>query len=88
MLQPSACNFSTKETLGQMFSCEFYEISKNSFFTEHLRATTGFEEVVKAIISKVCLETCQTSRVEFFSKIVDDLKSLTTFAKKTSFFDV
>ena len=25
-----------KETLAQVFSCEFYEISKNTFFTEHL----------------------------------------------------
>ena len=27
-----------KETLAQVFSCEFCEISKNTFFTEHLRA--------------------------------------------------
>ena len=26
-----------KETLAQLFSCEFYEISKITFFTEHLR---------------------------------------------------
>ena len=26
-----------KETLAQVFSCEFCEISKNNFFTEHLR---------------------------------------------------
>ena len=32
-----ACNFIKKETLAQMFSCEFCEISKNTFFTEHLR---------------------------------------------------
>ena len=25
-----------KETLAQVFSCEFYEISGNTFFTEHL----------------------------------------------------
>ena len=25
-----------KKTLAQVFSCEFYEISKNTFFTEHL----------------------------------------------------
>ena len=31
-----ACNFVKKETLAQVFSCEFYEISKNTFFTEHL----------------------------------------------------
>ena len=27
-----ACNFIKKETLAQMFSCEFCEISKNTFF--------------------------------------------------------
>ena len=36
-VQASACNFIKKETLAQMFPSEFYEISKDSFFTEHLR---------------------------------------------------
>ena len=31
-----ACNFIKKESLTQVFPCEFYEISKNTFFTEHL----------------------------------------------------
>ena len=31
-LQTSACNFIKKETLAQVFSCEFCEISKNIFF--------------------------------------------------------
>ena len=26
------CNFIMKETLAQMFSCEFYEISKNTLY--------------------------------------------------------
>ena len=30
-----------KENLTQVFSCEFCEISKNTFFTEHLWATTS-----------------------------------------------
>ena len=34
---PEACNFIKKETMAQVFSCEFYKISKNTFFTEHLR---------------------------------------------------
>ena len=38
-LQASGCNFIKKETLAQVFSCEFCEISKNIFFTEHLWAT-------------------------------------------------
>ena len=36
-LQADACNFIKKETLAQVFSCEFCEISKNTFLTEHLR---------------------------------------------------
>ena len=32
-----ACNFIKKETLAQVFSCEFCKISDNTFFTEHLR---------------------------------------------------
>ena len=34
-----ACNFIKKETQAQMFSCEFWDISKNIFFTEHLWTT-------------------------------------------------
>ena len=34
-------NFIKKETLAQVFSCEFWEISKNIFFTEHLWATAS-----------------------------------------------
>ena len=40
-LRPEACNFIKKETLAQVFSCEFCEISKNIFSTEHLRATAS-----------------------------------------------
>ena len=40
-LQAKACNFIKKETLAQVFSYEFYEIFKSTFFTEHLRATAS-----------------------------------------------
>ena len=30
--RPEACNFIKKETLAQVFSCEFYEIYKNTFY--------------------------------------------------------
>ena len=39
--KPQACNFIKKETLAQVFSCEFCETSKNTFFTEHLWATAS-----------------------------------------------
>ena len=32
-----ACNFIKKQTLAQVLSCELCEISKNTFFKEHLR---------------------------------------------------
>ena len=36
-----ACNFIKKETLTQVFSYKFCEISKNIFFTEDLRTTAS-----------------------------------------------
>ena len=36
------CNFIKKETLTQVFSCEFCEISKSTFFTQHLRTIASF----------------------------------------------
>ena len=36
-----ACNFIKKETLAQVFSCEFCEISKNTFFTAYLWTTAS-----------------------------------------------
>ena len=44
-LLASACNFIKKETLAQAFSCEFCEISKNSFSYEHLRRLSLFLDV-------------------------------------------
>ena len=35
-LWPRTCNFIKKDSLVQVFSCEFCEISKNTFFTEHI----------------------------------------------------
>ena len=44
-----------KETLARVFSCEFYEIFKNTFFIEHLR-TTAFEK-------------CESSNIWYFQTI-------------------
>ena len=35
-----SCNI-IKDTLAQVFSCEFCEIFKNTFFTEHLWVTAS-----------------------------------------------
>ena len=39
--RPQACNFIKIETLARVFSCEFCEISKNTFFLEHIWATAS-----------------------------------------------
>ena len=38
-----------KETLTQVFSCEFCIISKNTFFTEHLWTTTSTYKTLQAL---------------------------------------
>ena len=48
-LQASACNFIKKETLTKVFSSEFYEISKNTFFTEHLWATASINTLEASV---------------------------------------
>ena len=38
---PQDCNFIKKETLVQVFSCEFCEIFKDTFFTEYFWTTAS-----------------------------------------------
>ena len=56
-----ACNFIKKETLAQVFSCEFCDISKNTFFTEHIWATASAQidpdKIVNYSSVKSCLRT-------------------------------
>ena len=39
--QRQACNFIQKEILAKVFSREFCEIFKNTFFAEHLRTAAS-----------------------------------------------
>ena len=48
-----ACNFIKKETLAQVFSCEFREISKNTSFTEHIRVTSSITSSLKCFDIRV-----------------------------------
>ena len=41
IIKLQACNFIKKESLAQVFSCEFCEISKNSFFIEYFWTTAS-----------------------------------------------
>ena len=49
-LQAEACNFIKKETQAQVFSCEFCEISKNTFSTEQLRTTASDSSVFHDVL--------------------------------------
>ena len=44
-----------------MFSCQFCEISKNTFFTEHLLATAS--KAVSLDVNDVCFEEEQVSLI-------------------------
>ena len=63
------CNFITKESPAQVFSCEFCEISKNIFFTEHLWTTAS--------------EKCQNCRqfISFQIEINQSIKITKNFIK-------
>ena len=54
---------------GTGVSCEFCEISKNTFSTEHLRTTAS--------------ELCQISRMVHFARIGNGFQTLTVFAKRS-----
>ena len=41
------CNFIKKEILPQVFSCEFCEIFKNTYFMEHVRTTAFASPVLR-----------------------------------------
>ena len=49
-----ACSFTKKGTLAQVFSCQFCEISKNTFFTEQLRTSASLDQVLWCSFKKVC----------------------------------
>ena len=43
MAYSMVCNFIKNETLAQVFFCELFEISNNSFFAEHLWVTASIK---------------------------------------------
>ena len=43
LIKPQACNFIKKETLAQVFSCEFREIFKNTYFYRILPVAASVE---------------------------------------------
>ena len=50
------CNFIKKEALAKVFSCEFWEISKNTFSAEHLQTTASFSTKISEVGVRQCPE--------------------------------
>ena len=73
-----AYNFIKKETLAQVFSYEFCEISKNTFFTGHPWATVSVSIKLEAYS-----ESSQISIMEFFAKTVGGFQSLNIYTKSS-----
>ena len=55
-----ACNFIKKEALAQVFSCEFCEISKNTFFYKTpLVAASGYSDLLLGMFYLMkCFRRC------------------------------
>ena len=68
-LTHEAWNFIKKETLAQVFTCEFSEISKNTFFTEQFRWLLLYHtsSMVRTVLINFLLETF-TSVINFSLK--------------------
>ena len=78
------CNFIKKETLAQVFSCEFCEISKNTFFTD-----TSGRLILKTLLKFTGKHLCNSL---FFNNFIKkETPTLVFFSKfykifKNSFF--
>ena len=64
--RPQACNFIKINTLAQVVSCEFCEISKNSFSTEHVWATASLHCYEVTLVKKFNKPLLQKSEIKIF----------------------
>ena len=55
-----ACNFIKKEALAQVLSYEFFEIFKNTFFTEHLWTAAS---IIIWVFTDICIVIVSTEFV-------------------------
>ena len=76
-LRPKACYFIKKETVAQVFSCKFCEISRNTFFTAHLWTTASISKDISFphFIYKNSIVGSNTSSCTCFV-ILDEMKGI------------
>ena len=77
--RPEVCNFIKKETLAQVFSCEFCEISKNTF---SYRTPLVAASVVYSCFSTGCLSEMNSVVYSCFSRTFTKEKFLKNMFKK------
>ena len=53
---PREGNFIKKETPSMVFSCQIFEIFKNTIFTEHLQTTTSESNIIESQTSELKLQ--------------------------------
>ena len=85
-LWPKVCNFIKKESLPQVFSCEFCEISRNTFFTEHLRRLLlKFQNFWEHLFGKSSANSCFCIVwVHCVCPVSSQMKLVKTYAKTFS----
>ena len=71
---PKACNFSKKESLAQVFFCEFCEISKKTYLINLLTTASGMRGTA---FSEAYSEPSQTSKMKLFARIANCFQPLT-----------
>ena len=76
---PQACNFIKKETLAQVFSCEFCEISKNTFF---YRTPLVAASDIASYAHDNTLHACDSNLYTVLSKLENCTHSMFTWFKE------
>ena len=72
---PKSCNFIKKESLALVFSGEFCEISKKTYFIEDLLATAS--GMRGTVVSEAYTKPSQTSKMKLFARITNRFHPLT-----------
>ena len=81
-----AYNFMKKEILAQVFSCEFFEISKNTFFKEHLDDCFWRDRLQFLLLTWKEYELCIFWWSQGEQKSINSLKVINTFFYYTKIF--
>ena len=87
-----ACNFIKKDTSTQVFSCEFCEIFKKTFFTEHLQSTASIwinsEKIFIIKRSQKIFKISHKRSIDIHNQIMKNKYYLNRNSKQNSFYSI